>query len=189
MTMPRIFSNTAIVLPPVLLGLLLAASNWRLVQENRRLDATAQYYASLRHTPEGVALPALQGKDAGGRDLTISYGNGNRRTLLLVFSPICPHCKRTWPAWLSLAKAAKDTRTVFVNVGGAIPANFAQVYSFDSAEVLGQTNPESVLRYSLLETPITIVVSPDGHSQKVWAGELAPSDIAAARAILERNVQ
>jgi hypothetical protein len=181
---PRIFSNSAVMLPPLVLGVLLAASNWRLVRENRRLGDLAHYYASLRHTAEGVALPDLRGKGIDEQDFTISYRNVNQRTLLLAFSPTCPHCKRNWPLWLDLARGAKGARVVFANVGGAIPPNFAQVYSFDSATVMAQTDPESILKYALLETPITILVSPDGHVEKVWAGELGPSDVAQARKLL-----
>ena len=63
---------------PLILGILLAASNFTLARENRRLNGLAQYYASLRHTPEGVVLPDLHGKDAEGRELTISYKDVNR---------------------------------------------------------------------------------------------------------------
>jgi thiol-disulfide isomerase/thioredoxin len=176
---PRLFSNTAVMVPPLLLGVLLAFSNWRLVRENQRLGATAQYYASLRHTAAGVALPDLHGKDLNGQDLTISYKDVNQQTLLLVFSPTCPHCKRNWPAWQELARAAHGKRVVFVNVGGLLPPNFSQLYSFDSAPVMAETSPETILKYSLFEFPLTIVMSRDGRSEKVSVGELAPSDLPA----------
>lgn len=185
MPLPRIFSNTAVMLPPLALGLLLAASNWRLAGENRRLNSQARYYASLRHTPEGVNLPELHGKDAEGRDLTISYRNVARQTLILVFSPTCPHCKRNWPVWLDLVRGAGAKRVVFVNTGGALPPDFSRVYNFGSAQVMAQTDPQSILNYSLLETPITIVVSPAGRSRKVYAGELAPSDVASLKKLLD----
>ena len=162
-------------------------SNWRLVLENRRLNAEEQFYASLRHTPTGIALPDLQGEDPNGRSLTISYQDIGRQTLLFVFSPTCPHCKRNWPVWLDLAKAAKDARVAFVNVGDPLPPNFSQSYSFDAAPVLAKTSPESILKYSLFEFPITIVMSPDGHSQGVWAGELSKSDAAGIAALLVHN--
>jgi hypothetical protein len=164
--------TTALVLAPTLLGTLLAFSNWRLIRENQRLDARAEFYASLRHTPEGLLLPDLHGKGLDGRDLTISYGNGNQETLLLVFSPTCAHCKRNWPIWLESVHQAAAKRVVFVNVGGPLPPDFSQIYSFDSGIVMAETSPESILRYSLFETPITILVSPQGRTEKVWAGEL-----------------
>ena len=104
------------VLAPLILGTLLAFSNWRLIRENRELSATAHYYASLRHTLAGVQVPAIHGKDLAGHDIDIAYRNGNRQTLLFVFSPTCPHCKRNWPAWLDLVKASPDKRIVFANV-------------------------------------------------------------------------
>jgi hypothetical protein len=176
---PRLFSNTALILPPLLLGVLLAFSNWRLVRENQRLGETAHYYASLRHTAAGVTLPELHGKDLDGHDLTISYNDVNQKTLLFVFSPTCPHCKRNWPAWLDLAREVKGKRVIFVNVGGSLPPNFSQLYSFDSAPVMAETSPESILKYSLFEFPLTILMSPDGRSEKVSVGELSPSDLPA----------
>jgi thiol-disulfide isomerase/thioredoxin len=175
----RRFSNTALVLPPLLLGVLLAVSNWRLVRENRRLSDTAQYYASLRHTQAGATLPNLHGKDLNGHDLTVSYQGAKQETLLLVFSPTCPHCKRNWPAWLELARNAREKRVVFVNVGGPLPANFSQVYSFDSAPVMAETSAETILKYSLFEFPLTILMTPNGRCEKVSVGELAPSESRA----------
>jgi hypothetical protein len=171
-------STAAVIVPPLLLGSLLAVSNWRLVRENRRLGAEVHFYESLRHTQVGAALPDLHGKGVDGQELTISYRDVSRRTLLMVFSPTCPHCKRNWPEWLDAARSAPDNRVVFVNVGGPLPANFSRLYSFDSAAVMAQASPESILQYSLLEFPLTILVSPAGRAERVWVGELAPSDVA-----------
>jgi hypothetical protein len=179
--------STALILPPLILGLLLAASNWRLIRENKRLSDTASYYSSLRHTPTGVKLPDLHGKSLDGQDLTISYQGVEQQTLLLVFSPTCPHSKRNWPTWLDLARGADGKRVVFVNAGGALPADFSQSYSFDSATVIAEASPESILRYSLLEYPITILVSPDGHSEKVWSGELGSTEVSDIKKLLYRS--
>jgi thiol-disulfide isomerase/thioredoxin len=173
----------------MVLGVLLAVSNLRLMRENQRLSDTAHYYASLRHTPTGAILPDLQGKDPEGRDLTVSYRNVNKDTLLFVFSPTCPHCKRVWPVWLDLARAATGKRVIFVNVGGPIPPNFSQFYGFDSATVMAQTSADSVLKYSLLEFPITILVSPEGRSEQVWTGEIAPSEVSGITKILNKGAE
>lgn len=178
-----------LVLPPLALGVLLAASNVRLVRENRQLSDAARYYASLRHTRAGVKLPALHGKDLDGQDLNISYKEGDPETLLFVFSPTCPHCKRNWPLWLELAKAAQGRRVVFVNVGGPLPPKFSELYSFDSATVMAAASPESMIQYSLFEFPITILVSPDGHAEKVWVGELGSSEGADIKKLLVSSVQ
>jgi thiol-disulfide isomerase/thioredoxin len=130
----------------------------------------------------------LHGKGLDGQELTISYKNVDRETLLLIFSPTCPHCKRNWPVWRDLAGEAAGRRVVFVNVGGELPPNFSQVYSFDSAAVVAETNPESVLKYSLFEFPMTILVSPDGHSEKVWVGELGSSDVVDIKKLLASRV-
>ena len=112
----------------------------------------------------------------------------NRETLLLVFSPTCAHCKRNWPAWLDLARGAAGKRVVFVNVGGPLPPQFSQTYYFDSETVVAQASPESILQYSLLESPLTILVSADGRSEKVWVGELASTQVAEVRKSLASSV-
>lgn len=183
--MPR--RDLALLLPPLLLGVLLAASNWRLVRENKRLSDTAQYYASLRHTPTGVQLPDLRGKGVDGQDLNISYKDANQETLLFVFSPTCPHCRRNWPVWLDLAKEAKGKRVAFVNVGGPLLPEFSQSYGFDSATLMAETNPATIPKYSLFEFPLTILVSPDGHSQKVWVGEIGSTEVADIKKTLSRQ--
>ena len=181
--------GSIVILPPLLLGILLAVTNWRLVRENKQLSATAQYYASLRHTPMGVKLPDLHGKGLDGQDLTISYKDVNQETLLLVFSPTCGHCKRNWPAWLDLARGAAGKRVVFVNVGGPLPPQFSQSYSFDSETVVAEASPQSILQYSLFEFPMTILVSADGHSEKVWVGEMASREVASIKKLLAWSVQ
>jgi hypothetical protein len=176
--------TTALIAAPAALGVLLAISNWRLVRENQRLSASAQFYSSLRHTPVGTVLPDLHGKDLSGQDLTIGYRNIDQKTLLLVFSPTCTHCKRNWPVWQDLVRGAGDTRVVFVNAGGPLPPGFSRVYSFDSAAVMAETSPQSILQYSLFETPITILLSAEGHSERVWTGELAAPQAAEIKGSL-----
>lgn len=175
--MNRGYSSLALA-APLVLGVLLAISNVRLTRENRRLSDLARYYSSLRHTRSGVKLPDLHGTGLDGRDLTIPVNDGKRDTVLLVFSPTCPHCKRNWPVWLDLVRGAAADRVAFVNVGPPLPVNFSQLYSFDTAAVMSQTSPETVLAYSFLEFPLTILMSPDGRTQKVWVGELSSADVA-----------
>jgi hypothetical protein len=179
--------DLALIAPPLLFGVLLAASNLRLIRENRRLSDTAHYYASLRHTPAGIKLPDLRGKGLDGQDLTISYKDANQETLFLVFSPTCPHCKRNWPVWLDLARGTAGKRVVFVNVGGPLPPRFSQSYRFDAAAVVAETSPDSILQYSLFEFPITMLVSADGHSEKVWVGELDSTEVMDIKKLLTRS--
>jgi len=49
---------------------------------------------------------------------------------------------------------------------------------------MAQTSPETILKYSFLETPITALLSPGGRSEKVSSGELGPAEVAAFRQLL-----
>lgn len=183
----RISKTALLMVVPLALGLALAVSNWRLVRENRRLSVAASYYASLRYTPTGVKLPNLYGKTIEGQSITISYNDLNRETLMFIFTPSCPHCKRNWPVWLDLAKRAAGKRIVFVNVGASLPSTFSKSYGFGSATVIVQTDPESILKYSFFEFPITLLLSPDGPSKKVWAGEIPSTEVATIEKLLSEQ--
>ena len=169
------------------LGVLLAASNFWLIRQNRRLQAQADFYAGLRHTPQGIQFPALNGQTLDGRDVSVDYQPGDPETLMFVFSPTCPHCKRNWQAWLDLAHQSHGRRVVFVNVGGKITPDFLKIYGFGESTVIAKADPASVLRYSFFETPLTLLISPEGKTEHVWTGELDAAKRRQIEAALVRR--
>ena len=78
---------------------------------------------------------------------------------------------------------------MFVNIGGPLPPEFSGLYGFDSASVVAATYPESILRYSLFESPLTILMSPEGQAERVWVGELSSTDVANIKKTLASVVQ
>lgn len=165
---------TASLAVVLVVGVLLSLTNVLLIRKNQSLRAEADYFRSLQHTQIGIKLPALRGKDREGRDFTVSYPEAGAPTLIFVFTPNCTFCRRSWSKWLELARTTKS-RVVFVNVGGPLNADFIRQQGFGNAIVVTSVEPESILKYGFYETPITLLVSPAGVSEKVWSGEIGPS--------------
>jgi hypothetical protein len=165
----------------VVFGLLLAVSNYLVVGENKHLRNELVSYKKSRHTTEGIRLPPLIGTDPSGRTVTIGYDGEPQDTLMLVFSPTCGYCKKTWPAWVDLVRGAKGKRVAYVNIGGPLSNQFTQEHGIAGGLVVAKTSAESVLKYDLQETPITLLISPDGHSKRVWAGVLDSSILAEVK--------
>ena len=175
-------SRNVVNLPILGLGLLLAGSNLWLARQNGQLRAEAQYYREFRSPRIGLKPPPLRGHNPDGQDVVISYQSGDP-TLLLVFSPTCPHCKRNWPVWSRLTQVAKNCRVVYVNVGGDSSASRLE-HNLGAAKLVEGLDPQSVLDYSLFQTPLTIYVSAKGQVEQVWSGEIAPADAAMAEKIV-----
>jgi hypothetical protein len=150
-----LLSPRHIVSPVLGLGLLLAASNLWLARQNGQLRAEAQYYKEFREPRVGLSPQPLRGQGPDGKDVVVSYPSGGP-TLLLVFSPTCPHCKRNWPVWSRLTSVAKGCRVVYVNAGGKTDSAFRLQHDFGSATLVEHPDPQSVLDYSLFQTPMTI---------------------------------
>ena len=53
---------------------------------------------------------------------------------------------------------------------------------------MAEASPESILHYSLFEFPLTILVSPDGRSEKVWVGEIGSTELADIEKTLSRDI-
>lgn len=172
-----------IISPVLALGLLLAASNLWLVRQNGQLRMEAQYYRAFSEPRVGLNPPPLRGKGPDGKDVVVSYPSGGA-TLLLVFSPTCPHCKRNWPVWSRLTSLAKGCRVVYVNAGGKTGSAFRLQHDFGSATVVEHPAPQSILDYSLFQAPLTIYVSAKGRIERVWSGEISPPDAAAAEKVI-----
>jgi hypothetical protein len=179
----RLLSPWRINTPVLGLGLLLAASNLWLVRQNGQLRMETQYYRAFREPRVGLKPPPLRGQGPDGKDVVVSYPSGSA-TLLLIFSPTCPHCTRNWPVWSRLTSLAKGCRVVYVNAGGAANAAFRLQHDFGAATLVEHSDPQSILDYSLFQAPLTIYVSAKGQIERVWVGEIGPPDAAAAEKVI-----
>jgi len=169
---------------PVGFGLMLAASNLYLLRENQRLRNRIEFQTATRYPQVGTNLPALRGKDIDGRPITISYPGAGAGTLMLVFSETCVHCERNWPDWSRLVNESVNNRVVFVNIGPTLSTDFVQEHGLGSATVVAHADPDSIVKYALMETPVTLRISPDGRVLGAWGGELGASGASEVREAL-----
>jgi peroxiredoxin len=160
------------------LALCLVGLNIALERQDARLAALNRLYEANFHLSVGDSVPALYGRDDGGRVISIDYRLGASKTLVLVFARSCPDCELNWPAWHEIVgRVGERVRLVGVSMenDGASREYLLQVGLAKIKDVVFP-DPETVVSYRLRYTPQTILVSPDGRVQGVWSGVLTPAD-------------
>jgi thiol-disulfide isomerase/thioredoxin len=86
----------------------LAALVVGLTMQNRSLkEQIGQLQSGLPadHLKSGDVVPPIPVVEDGGGTKTIAFGEGETRTVLLVFSSHCPACKETLPIWEQMLKS------------------------------------------------------------------------------------
>lgn len=151
---------------PVLLTASLSANvylGWRL-RTNAPHRTLAPHELAL-----GTHLPIIRGADARGLPLTIDWSDP-RPTVLYVFTPKCPWCKRNLDAIKALIAARQD-KYRFIG----ITLSEAGLEEYLSSSRLGlpvckKVDSEVARTLGLNATPETILVSPSGTVMRVWKG-------------------
>ena len=153
--------------------LALAVEVLLLVQKNRRLrEALAQANAARRpaNIAVGEAFDELPLIDESGEETVVEFGEGQPRTLMLVFTPACPACARTFPFWGEVIPA-EDTpglRVVAVRLDRAAePIEVSEaVLPF---AIYSPADAETPLR-KVTSVPTTLLLDEFGVVEKVWTG-------------------
>ena len=92
------------------LVVLLARQNMGLKHDIEELgNQLAECGSGVDRLQDGETLGALSlsPQDGGSRELV--FGDGEERTLLLIFSVHCPACNQTMPMWEELVREVRDT--------------------------------------------------------------------------------
>lgn len=124
--------------------------------------------------PIGKALPPLDVHRLDGAAERVRYGGPDRRsTVIYVFAPSCPWCRRNAGNVKTLSEVARSRGIRLIGLSlepGAASYAAAQGLEFPVYE-----NPENttVRAYGLGITPQTFVIDPDGTLKKVWTGAFA----------------
>lgn len=119
---------------------------------------------------ENAKLPAvLQLLDADGKPAQLAF-NGSQPTVLYVFSPLCPWCKRN-EANVQALVAAAGSRYRIVGIS-TISTDLKQYIADGHAPfpVYQLKSQDQMRQLGLTGTPETLVVDPDAKVEKVWAG-------------------
>lgn len=154
------------------LTLSLAITNVLLIEQNKRLKAfTGNRPLELE---AGTRVPAIEGKGINGERLKFDYEQDDRKTLLMIFSPKCGACKDNMPNWQDLVKGvdASRVRVVAVSLMPEGAGEYMTRYGMADLPMIAEVDPEIRVAYNMVVTPQTVLIAPDGKSEKVWTGLL-----------------
>lgn len=171
--------NRALLLLLVLFSIFLGITNAVVLGQNRHLF---QLLRTSNDPPLGVALPPIRGVDLTEHAVVVSYGNGDRRNiLLLVVSPQCRACEHNWKNWQRLLEHVDHSkcRTVVVDLSGTIDTSYVSVHGLDGASIIKAVDWQSLLAYNLRATPETIVIGRDGVVKRASTGFMDTPILAA----------
>ncbi len=155
-------------------GAILLVMNTMLAQQVKRLNIAASDAEKSMELKPGKLLSDLEGIDINGKPLAIGYGQDERKTLLLVFSPHCGACKDNMPAWQTIINGIDKSayRVVAASLKNEEVREYAHKHSLTGVPVIADVDAKCKLDYVMAVSPQTILISPEGRAEKVWIGKL-----------------
>lgn len=159
----------------VALGVL--GMNISLLRENRTLQAAVSTAARPnievgKHLGRSVAAVTL---DNLFHPIEFSAAD-SKRTLIITFSPLCPHCKANQQMWSIATKELRRRggwRILWISRDPAAPTkDYCEDYDMPLAETFADPTYRTYLMLDLKEVPNTISVDQRGVVEQVWRGEL-----------------
>ncbi len=141
-------------------------------------------------TPAGIDRAALSSGDlvepfqvvtAAGEKVRVSFDEGQRRTLLLVFSSTCPACESNMPIWNELLAGERPALVRVLGIqtdlaAGGTPHSGGPpcpIYAVDARA----RPPFDRLPY----VPATVVIDREGRVRSAWFGVLGADQQAELR--------
>jgi hypothetical protein len=116
--------------------------------------------------------------DGTGHESTIGFGEGEAKTILLVFSSTCPACKATIPKWKEVfgSGASSSVRILSVQTDHPDPAGGAEASVMPSLPfpVYRQQHPDGELMKKVPFIPATVILDPKGVVTQAWFGVPTP---------------
>jgi len=156
------------------MGLILVVMNILLVLQNKTLKRSFESSNRQLETRPGTMLPKIRGTGLDGNQLTISYGEDPRKTLLLVFSPKCGACVKNMPNWQSLVRKVDSNsyRVIAASLVGFGVNEYLKPYDLGDLPVIAEVDPADRVSYNLALTPQMILIDSDGRAEMAWTGVL-----------------
>jgi peroxiredoxin len=145
-----------------------------LVQKTRRLEARVAQLSATPKPPSikpGDAFEPFDLQTESGEQVTVGFGEGQPKSLLLVFSMACHACERIFPTWRQLLPdVPPGVRVLPIRLdadapdGAANPQLQAPIYALRN---------QQEMRDQLSAVPSTILLDPFGTVDQVWTGQLS----------------
>lgn len=169
------------ILVVLLFAVAMLTVNLLLVRQNKSLKAYASKLDRSLELKLGTPLPDLLGRDIQGNKLSIDYGSDARRTILMVFSSGCGPCSENMKNWRALKNScdASKYRLVGVSLTPSGTAEFVAYHKMEGIPIMSEVDAKSRVDYNLTLTPQTILIGPDGKTERVWSGVLSSGSTRA----------
>lgn len=123
----------------------------------------------------------VEGRDLSNQELSIDFVSQPKRTLLLVFSPLCRFCTETWPNWHMLLRSAQGANVVFADTSGEADLGYFQKMGVSPPVQVIRIGMQTKVAYNLNATPTTVLLRPGGRVEGAWVGPLSDDDLDAVR--------
>jgi peroxiredoxin len=169
------------------LGLGVLAQNIILQRQNRDMKQKQSKMLSIDQCTQsltsqitkGRALHQVSGATLGGgfREINL-VSNSSRGSVIMTFSPTCPHCIKNQEGWGALAAQLKSAgwRVIWLSRDPLdITLKYCQAHGIDLSEVIADPTSRTHDQLDLGVVPFTIVVDAYGTIQQAWGGELQQS--------------
>ncbi|HEX8567663.1 MAG TPA: redoxin domain-containing protein [Pyrinomonadaceae bacterium] len=143
----------------------------------------------------GETVQPFSGIGLSGERIEIDYSNNSKKRLFLYFAPSCKYCGQQFPDWKEMLKQISSDQ---IEVFGIVSENEKQsevdnyLHSFDcdsdSATPLRVifASTETLQNYKLNVTPTSLLISPNGKSEKVWTGKWNNNEKENAFALIKQ---
>lgn len=147
--------------------------------QNRELKSEAGKPSRGLFPTPGLKASSLSGTDRNGLRESLQFGTEKNKTLLLVFSTKCPVCELNWPAWQAITEVGDEPRPyrlAYANINSLFSDDYLLGHHFTDSALFASTDPRTIRELNLGITPLTIILTPQGEVERVWAGLLREDD-------------
>ncbi len=162
----------------ILITLTLLGFTISLQRHNRRLVLQLQAMSAADGPTVGSHISILHGQSISHKEVEFNTSTNRKQTLLLVFSPSCPYCKRNLPSWQQILTHISGVDVVYLDLSGSITSTYLANSGLPQTFPLVTLAPEERLLYNLRVTPTTVLLNPSGGVQGKWVGVMSSTEIA-----------
>lgn len=141
--------------------------------------------SNARAVQEGTVVSTISGLGIDDNPVSVSTAR-NKATVVMVFSPTCPYCKKNWPAWASLIHQTTNPSInfVLVDITSTVTHQFLETKQIERTQVIRKLDPAQFVALNLNLTPQTIVIGSDSKVREVFTGAMTPEEITKLATLL-----